>query len=480
MLSKNKVLIVWRNEEQAVQIGDRLKKEGFEADLAGSYAEALLLLSKVDHCGVVLTEHYPPRINSYKLLSYIKEHHLEIPVIVMVAFEEEDVGAFFKKGAFDVIRKSREVSFLAKVPYAVKKAIEEQRLREEKRDADRRLVREKTISEALIQSVVNGVIFINGKGVIEKINVTLESLLGKEIVQLGKNICELPEDNLIRTVFLKPFEKEACWEIKQCAREECPMFGRRDCLCWFMESACIICSGITDPADRLNFLLKCDVYKKAQEKYYTEPVELEHNGKLLHIYRRNVMDEKGALIGEILDVVDMTPEKDFREQLRMLSITDPLTGLHNRRYITQRVTEEFHESKRYGRDLSLMIIDIDDFKKINDTYGHPAGDEVLRQLATVLERERRKSDVVGRYGGEEFVVIMPHTKKQEAAVMAERLRKKIKTHEFSAGPEKSSLTISIGVSSLTENIYDVDDLLKIADKALYQAKGEGKNKVVVL
>lgn len=105
---------------------------------------------------------------------------------------------------------------------------------------------------------------------------------------------------------------------------------------------------------------------------------------------------------------------------------------------------------------------------------------MLRQLAKVLERERRKSDVVGRYGGEEFVVIMPQTKKQEAAVMAERLRKKIKTHEFSAGTEKSSLSISIGVSSLTENIYDVDDLLKIADKALYQAKGEGKNKVVVL
>jgi diguanylate cyclase (GGDEF)-like protein len=372
------------------------------------------------------------------------------------------------------------LSFLDKVPYAVKKAIEEKRLLEEKKETDSRLLREKTISEALIQSVVNGVIFINSKGIIEKINVTLENFLGKGIVQLGKNICELPEGNLVRAIFLKPFEKEACWEIKQCHNEECPMFGRRDCLCWFNESACIVCSGITDETERLNFLLNCEVYKKAQENYYAEPVELEHNGRFLHIYRRNVMDERGALIGEILDVVDMTPEKDFREQLRVLSITDPLTGLHNRRYITQRIMEEFHESKRYGRDLSIMIIDIDNFKSINDTYGHPAGDEVLRQLAGILEGERRKSDVVGRYGGEEFVIIMPHTKKQEAAVMAERLRKKIKAYAFNTGSEKSSLTISIGVSSLTENIYDMDDLLKIADKALYQAKGQGKNKVVVL
>ncbi|MEW5747004.1 MAG: diguanylate cyclase [Nitrospirota bacterium] len=479
MAGTKRILIVWHDEGQAISIGDRLMREGLEPELAGSYAEALMLLSAKEY-DAVLTEHYPPRIDSAKLLGYGRNSGRDIPLIVVVPMDVEEIASFFKKGAFDVVRKDSAMSFLDKLPFSIRKAIEEEQLKEQTRTAEARLTRERLISEATLQSVINGVVFINSQGTIEKINRTLEALLGKELVKLGANVCELPEDHLIRRLFMKPLESGACWEVKECARRECPAFGRKDCLCWFIKEACSICSGPVATADRYRLLLQCAFYKKAQERYYTAPVELDYGGRFLNVYRRNVLDEQGALIGEIFDFVDMTSEKDFREQLRVLSITDALTGLHNRRYITQRVVEEFHESRRYLHDMSLMIVDIDDFKHINDTYGHPVGDEVLRQVAAVLERERRKSDVVGRYGGEEFVIIMPQTNEQEAAVMAERLRKKIEDHFFIVNTERISFTISIGVSALSETMEDIDDLLKAADKALYTAKARGKNRIVVL
>ncbi|MBI3592595.1 MAG: GGDEF domain-containing response regulator [Nitrospirae bacterium] len=479
MAKKGKILIVWHSEEMAVQIGNRLKNEQIETDLSGSYPEALMLLSTTRY-DVVLTEHYPPRIDSYKLLNHIKDNDLEIPAIVIVPLDEEEIAAFFKKGAFDVIRKSPDMSFTDKVPFCVKKALEEKRCRQEKREIENRITHEKAISEAIMQNVINSLVFINNQGMVEKVNMTFEMLMGKGVIHPGENICELPEDHVIKQIFLKPLESGVCWEIMGCDKQECPAYGRRDCLCWFIKSACASCGNTAIKSDRLGALLQCKVYKEAHKKYYSEPMELEYNSRFFSVYRRNVIDEKGVLIGELLDFIDMTSERNYREQLRILSITDGLTGLHNRRYVTERVAEEFYESKRYNRDMSVMILDIDDFKQVNDAYGHHAGDEVLKQFAAILEGERRKSDVVGRYGGEEFVIVMPHTGRQEAAVLAERLRKTLETYKFSILPHLYALTVSIGISSITEDLQDVDDLLKIADKALYAAKTQGKNRVVVL
>lgn len=483
MAVKGRVLVVWSDEEQAVRISDRFSTEGLKTDSAGSYAEALMLLASVAY-DVVVAEHHPPRIDCRKLIGAgtfgPSRLSRPVPVIVIVPLHISDIAYFFRKGAFDVIREDSALAFIDKLPFAVDKALEEQRLSEQKRSAEERLQRERLISEATLQSVINGVVFINNAGIIEKINAPLEGLLGKDVVQLGVHVCTLSEDNLIRQLFLKPLEGGACWELKGCATQGCPAFGKKDCLCWFIESACEVCGLAVAETDRFRRLMQCAVYKKAHEGYYSAPVELDYRGKFLNVYRRHVLDERGALIGEIFDFIDMTPERDFREQLRRLSITDSLTGLHNRRYVTERVIEEFHEGRRYGRELSIIIIDIDNFKTVNDTYGHPAGDEVLRQLAALLEREKRKSDVAGRYGGEEFVLVMPHTGKLEAAAMAERLRKKFEERVFTSGGRPFSLTISLGVSSLTAEIREVDDLLKLADTALYTAKAQGKNRVAVV
>jgi len=168
------------------------------------------------------------------------------------------------------------------------------------------------------------------------------------------------------------------------------------------------------------------------------------------------------------------------ERLERLAVTDGLTGLFNHRYFRERLDDEFERAKRYGLPLSCLILDLDNFKQVNDTYGHLAGDSVLRELAARTIQRVRKSDIVARYGGEEFVVIMPQTGSEGARSQAERIRKRISETPFSALPPEHEVTVSIGVSVLEPGMeIDCEALIRIADTALYQSKQDGKNRVTV-
>jgi len=158
------------------------------------------------------------------------------------------------------------------------------------------------------------------------------------------------------------------------------------------------------------------------------------------------------------------------------SSTDPLTGFYNRRFFYQQMQREMERFRRYGTPLSLAMIDLDDFKKVNDRFGHLAGDKVLGAVSEILKSSLRKTDIISRWGGEEFAVILSGTGPAEALEVAERLRKKI---ESTVLPETGlSLTISAGVASAGENMKP-QELVLAADRAMYQAK-KSKNKVVVL
>lgn len=168
------------------------------------------------------------------------------------------------------------------------------------------------------------------------------------------------------------------------------------------------------------------------------------------------------------------------ERLEVLAITDGLTGLYNHRYFRQRLEEEFERARRYSLPLSCMILDVDDFKSFNDTYGHLLGDAVLRGVAACTLQTTRKSDIVARCGGEEFVVIMPQTGLEGATAEAERVRKEICHWPFEGVPNPSAVAVSIGVAVFDrESMPDCEALLCVADGALYRAKKEGKNRVVV-
>ncbi len=166
------------------------------------------------------------------------------------------------------------------------------------------------------------------------------------------------------------------------------------------------------------------------------------------------------------------------ERLEFLAVTDGLTGLYNHRFFHERLEEEFERSRRYDLPLSCLILDVDNFKRINDTYGHIEGDTVLREIALRTSQMVRKSDVVARYGGEEFVVIMPQTGFKGAKAQAERIRREIGGRPYKGLPENEPITVSIGVTVLDPKAMpNCEALIRAADDALYRAKRDGKNRV---
>jgi diguanylate cyclase (GGDEF)-like protein len=164
-------------------------------------------------------------------------------------------------------------------------------------------------------------------------------------------------------------------------------------------------------------------------------------------------------------------------EFQLMSITDPLTGLPNRRYLEERLTEELSRSKRYEYAMSFLMIDIDDFKLYNDLNGHQAGDLALKITAHCLKAALRSADVASRYGGEEFCILLPQTSLNEAGVIAERVRHRVERTNYPHGKSQplGAVTISIGVSTFSNYIDSAEKIIGAADRALYNAKGRGKN-----
>ena len=164
------------------------------------------------------------------------------------------------------------------------------------------------------------------------------------------------------------------------------------------------------------------------------------------------------------------------EEIVGLSLRDGLTGLFNHSYFYQQVELEVKRFVRYGTPVSLVLIDIDDFKLVNDTFGHLAGDYVLREVAELLQKSMRKSDTTARYGGEEFAILLPETPQEGAFILAERLRDKLASMTFNYGEQTIFATMSIGIAEYSPKTDSSNaDLIKKADRALYRAKESGRN-----
>jgi diguanylate cyclase (GGDEF)-like protein len=171
---------------------------------------------------------------------------------------------------------------------------------------------------------------------------------------------------------------------------------------------------------------------------------------------------------------------DLHEQMRKMSITDGLTGLFNHREFYQQLRRELERARRYRHTVSLLIIDVDDFKRFNDRFGHLAGDLALRKIADLLRHCARATDVVARYGGEEFAVILPESTASGALMLAERIKTEVAVHNFLPQvPGEVHLTVSIGIYTAEEGAVSEDQLVGYADQATYSAKDAGKNRVVV-
>ncbi|HIJ82441.1 MAG TPA: GGDEF domain-containing protein [Desulfuromonadales bacterium] len=169
--------------------------------------------------------------------------------------------------------------------------------------------------------------------------------------------------------------------------------------------------------------------------------------------------------------------KEVQAQLEMIAITDPLTDIPNRGFLITRGDEEFERMRRSARPLGCIMLDLDHFKRVNDTKGHLAGDCVLKEMALRLKNSVRPYDVIGRYGGEEFVVLLPDTTFEQSLLVAERIREKIRCESFLADGNRLKITVSLGVAVSNETDRSLSDMIKRADEGLYKAKADGRDRV---
>jgi diguanylate cyclase (GGDEF)-like protein/PAS domain S-box-containing protein len=217
-------------------------------------------------------------------------------------------------------------------------------------------------------------------------------------------------------------------------------------------------------------------------KQVIEETTQNENGETCHYISTKVPfnrpDKLPALIGFSSDVTELFK---LKEEFKKLANTDPLTNLYNRRFFTEQAGKEYQRAQRYSTSMTLISIDIDHFKSINDQFGHPAGDQVLIEVAKALQENLRQTDILARIGGEEFSILLPETSEMSAMAFAERIREEqSKLKIIGDWQGEITLSVSIGVSSFRPSDKAFDDLFSRADKALYQAKNSGRNKVYYL
>jgi diguanylate cyclase (GGDEF)-like protein len=196
------------------------------------------------------------------------------------------------------------------------------------------------------------------------------------------------------------------------------------------------------------------------------------DGKVIRVKCKPLPDGGRMLV--YADVTDLVEQAD---KLKELATVDGMTGLFNRRHFFSLAEIEWARYQRHWRPLSLLMIDIDQFKSINDRFGHDVGDHVIIRIADICRQEKRKSDVVARFGGEEFLLLLPETDLDEAQSVAERLRRLVETREFSIASRAINTTVSIGVAQANPYMETLFDLIKMTDQALYAAKNAGRNRV---
>lgn len=186
-----------------------------------------------------------------------------------------------------------------------------------------------------------------------------------------------------------------------------------------------------------------------------------------------------AAIERVIEKRDLQQKnRQLLEQLTKMSIKDPLTGLYNFRHMQICLDQEIDRSERYKHSFFVVMIDVDNFKDVNDTYGHLFGDHVLKQLSKVAKGALRSTDRIFRYGGEEFLLIMNEISLPEAKLAVNRLLQAVREHTFSSGDHSSKITVSVGCAIFPDDANDKNTLISLADKALYQAKGQGKDQAV--
>lgn len=294
---------------------------------------------------------------------------------------------------------------------------------------------------------------------------------------LGSTTCEtlgpitLCNSALIPVINRRPV---ACWEQLQCPETLCPAHGKLWLRCWMVpEKKCGATNPSMDPGAPDCQCHRCPVYLQ-QDISATEGLLLVDNTPS----GTPISEENIKMLSIIAYAVGVAINNTKRySRVLDFSIRDDLTRLHNRRHFEERLLDEVDRCKRHGDPLALVMCDIDHFKRVNDSFGHPFGDQVLITVAQCLQQGLRKSDIVSRYGGEEFAFLLLETDPEGAALRTERLRAAIESLEITHEDQRVRITASFGIASFGRDATSLNGLISQADQALYRAKALGRNQV---
>lgn len=288
------------------------------------------------------------------------------------------------------------------------------------------------------------------------------------------------DDPYVRQLGLKNFavipitnqKRIRCWDVKNCKMTDCPANTEKLLRCWLVPGIKCFDGNEMSVEEHQEMCKKCRVFTKSM----VESVE----GVLLIDCQNGdgrFTDDQVTMLAVIAYGVGVAINNSkIHSRTVDASIRDELTGLHNRRYFNERLVDELERSRRYRVSLSMILVDIDHFKTINDNYGHPIGDAVVTWLGKTLRSELRQSDVVARYGGDEFAILLLNSGKQLAYNLADDIRKHVEEMSFKSS-HGLKLTCSFGVATIGEDANSFEGLISKTDKALYYAKAQGRNKV---
>jgi diguanylate cyclase (GGDEF)-like protein len=267
--------------------------------------------------------------------------------------------------------------------------------------------------------------------------------------------------------------KVRCVEAKNCVDRTCPSYYSESMKCWVKRIPQEFFTGRGDPEslrEAITECLRCDVFPSAA----LVVVRSVENGKAVTRENAVPISNLASEAGLALEVVSLY------DNMKIMAVTDGLTGLYNHREFYQSLRRELDRARRYRHTLSLLMIDVDDFKQFNDRFGHPAGDFALRKIGDLLRKCARTTDIIARYGGEEFAVILPESTPGGSLMVAERIKSEVAGHNFiQNASDPVHLTVSIGIYSSDSGDVSEDQIVSLADEASYIAKKSGKNQVVV-
>lgn len=448
-----------------------LESEGYQVVCAND-GEQALTAALSERPSLLVVDILMPGLDGFQLMRAMQQHGTlkDTPVIFYTGsyFDDKDkelarrlgVARFLQKplSPAEIIVTIRQV--LEEQPHAGKKsdlALEDQPVRikpynqaliQKLKSSSVRIDRALVSLETIIDSIGDGVIVIDRNYTVLRANAAAVASVG-----LGKE----------EVIGLK------CYEIFH--KQQAPCNG----------------SSVQCPHN--------DIFRRGEPRVKVIHTHPSANGEDRHVELTasavgNGNGEIVAMVESFRDIMDSRTEdqlvklvkrlNEAQMHLKQMAITDELTGLHNRRYIVERLEHEFHRAKRSGRPLGLIMLDVDHFKQINDAYGHLFGDVVLRVIGARIKTRLRRHDMLGRVGGEEFLVVCPDSSLEDSILVAERIRNAVNGEAISDGIHRVSVALSAGVTAQSEEDVTSDKTLSRADTALYKAKEEGRNRVVVL